>query len=160
MTLPLTDIQETFELRLNFHLLQKHRKVQLNINLHFCLCSVGTPGSICSPLWGTCFPPAQKMLADWDPAHNSSKIEVMCNTDDENTHAIILYPGWNTVRDKSNPTYQLILESVTFLQPQWTLAGILVISQGGTGCIAVVLEVLNLWLFRKNFDTVISIKPK
>lgn len=60
----------------------------------------------------------------------------------------------------SNPTYQLILESVTFLQPEWTLAGILVVSQGGTGCIAVVLKVLSLWLFRKNFDTVISIKPK
>lgn len=68
------------------------QKVQLpvNINLHFCLCSVGTPGSICCLLWGRCFPPAQDMLAYWDPAHSSSKNELMCNIDDENTPAVIL----------------------------------------------------------------------
>lgn len=72
----------------------------------------------------------------------------------------IVEPGWNTILDKWNFTYQLILESITVLQPQWTMAGVLVVSQGGTGCIAVVLKVLNLGFCRQKFYTVTRIKTK
>lgn len=46
-------------------------------------------------------------------------------------------------------THQLLLEGIAFPKPQWPVAGVLVVSQGGAGCVAVVLKVLDLGFSRK-----------